>query len=148
MVELVLKAKKDLGLQRIVPEAYPTAVVRGAWEGSLDAPLGPDEYKTVLSHVVPAGKQLKILFLRVYTQNPDGCRFAIVQTAQTGDVGSAPAGVVDYPFLETAGCEVLRGSLEEPVHVVEGSIDFRLLGPLPAAGYKYGVVWWGVQENP
>ena len=157
-MEITLTGKKDLGRQRVVPDALPTAVVRGAWEGSLDASLGPDDYLTVLSHVVPAGKQLKILFLRVYTQNPDGCRFAIVQTnptaaGQTGDVeaypvvGSAPAGVVDYPFLEAAGCEVLRGSLEEPVHVVEGSIDFRLLGPLDAAGYKYGVVWWGVEDT-
>ena len=166
MTELVLGVKKDLGLKREVVDALPYAVVGGAWEGSFDAPLGPDEYRTVLTHVVPAGKQLKVLFLRVWTQEPDGARFAIVQTnpsaaGETGDVEAYPvvgavppyeagaSAVRDYPFLEAAGCEVLRGSLEEPVHVLEGSIDFRILGPTPspATGNKYGVVWWGVQES-
>ena len=159
MVEVTKQMVKDLGLKREVFEALPTSVVGGAWEGSFETSLGPDEYRTVLTHIVPSGKQLKILFLRVFTQNPDGARFAIVQTnptaaGQTGDVeaypvvGSTPQGVRDYPFLESAGSEVLRGSLKDPVHVLEGSVDFRVLGPVSASPYKYGIVWWGVEETP
>ncbi len=160
MVEFTLKQLKDLGLKRQVFEALPYAVVGDAWEGSLTSPLGADEYKTVLTHIVPAGKQLKILFLRVWTQESTGARFSIVQTnptaeGQTGDVeaypvvGSVPEGVRDYPFLEAPGAEVLRGSLKDPVHVLEGSIDFRILGPTPtpATPSRYGIVWWGVQES-
>ncbi len=152
---------KDLGLQRVVPESLPYAVVGGAWEGSLTAPLSNGEYKTVLSHVVPAGHQLKILFLRIWTQEDTGARFRIYQTnptqaGQTGDVeaypvrNSVPSGVRDYPFLEAPGAEVLRGSLKDPVHVLEGSIDFQLLGatPSPATGARYSVTWWGVEKIP
>ena len=160
MTDFILRKLKDLGLQREVSEALPYAVVGGAWEGSFDSPLGPDEYKTVLTHIVPSGKQLKILFLRVWTQESSGARFAIVQTnptaaGQTGSVeaypvvGSVPEGVRDYPFLEAPGAEVLHGSLKDPIHVLEGSVDFRILGPTPspATGSKYSIVWWGVQKS-
>jgi len=152
------KYLKDLGLKKEVEEALPYDVVGGAWEGSLTEPLSSDEYKTLLTHIVPAGKQLKILFLRIWTQESSGARFAIVQTNPTGPgetgeveaypvVGSVPEGVRDYPFLEAAGAEVLHGKLDQPIHVLEGSIDFRLLGPTPspATGSKYGLVWWGVE---
>ena len=167
MVEIVKRMVKDLGLRREVFEALPYAVVRGAWEGSLTEPLGPDEYKTVLTHIVPAGRQLKILFLRVWTQESGGARFAIVQTnpsdeGETGEVEAYPvvgavppyedgeSAVRDYPMLEAAGAEVLRGSLKEPVHVLEGSVDFRILGPTPspATASRYGIVWWGVEAIP
>jgi len=161
MVEFTKKMLKDLGLQREVEEALPYAVVGDAWEGSFDAPLSAGEYKTVLSHIVPAGQQLKILFLRIWTQENGGAIFSIVQTnptktGETGDVeaypvvGSVPSGVRDYPMLEAAGAEILHGGLETPIHVLEGSIDFRILGPTPspATGSRYGIVWWGVQKVP
>ena len=159
MTEFTLNKVKDLGLKREVSEALPYAVVGGAWEGSFDTALGVGEYKTVLNHVVPAGKQLKILFLRVWTQESGGAIFSIVQTnptgkGQTGDVeaypvvGSVPEGVRDYPMLEAAGSEILHGSLKDPIHVLEGSIDFRILGPVTPSGAMYGIAWWGVQESP
>jgi hypothetical protein len=76
-------------------------------------------------------------------------------TGQTGNVeaypvvGSVPEGVRDYPMLEAAGSEVLRGSLKDPVHVLEGSIDFRLLGyEAGPTSNRYGLVWWGVEKTP
>jgi len=159
MVEFILSKIKDLGLQREVADALPYAVVGGAWEGSLTSPLSDGEYITVLNHVIPAGHQLKVLYLRISTQESTGARFRIVQTA-TGysAVGSvvydtdSPAGdgVRDYPFLEAPGSEVLRGSLRDPVYVLEGSIDFQLLGatPSPATGSYYSISWWGVQKIP
>lgn len=171
MVQINKNLIKDIGLQREVFEALPYAVVGGAWEGSFDAqPMYDDLYYTPLNYVVPAGQQLKILFLRVWTQESSGARFSIVQTNPTSllpsntglagqteaypVVGSVPAGVRDYPMLEQAGAEVLTGSLVDPVHVLEGSIDFNVLALWPGAaadeadanftGSRYGLVWWGV----
>jgi len=158
MVEFKLNMKKDLGLQRVVMDALPYAVVGGAWESSFTALT--DLY-TALVHVVPAGQQLKILFLRVWTQNADGAKFSIVQTnpsavGATGTteaypvVGSVPSGTRDYPMLEAAGCETLRGSLEDPVHVFEGSIIFNIIHKYPAGtpltGDRCGIVYWGVEK--
>ena len=166
---------KDIGLQREVFEALPYAVVGGAWEGSFDTqPMYDDLYYTPLNYVVPTGQQLKILFLRVWTQESSGARFAIIQenpsaAGMTGTteaypvVGSVPPGAAvtdtptprDYPMLEAAGAEVLTGSLVDPVHVLEGSIDFNILAlwpgaaaNLPHTGSRYGIAWWGVIKIP
>ena len=160
-MEITKKLIKDIGLQREVFEALPYAVVGGAWESSFPSPLGADAEYTPLIHVVPSGHQLKLLFLRVWTQEAIGAIFSIEQTnptaaGQTGAVeafpvvGSVPSGVRDYPMLEAAGAEALRGSLEMPVHVLEGSINFNVLGatPAPATGSRYSITWWGVQKIP
>lgn len=157
-MEFRMNKLKDIGTKQVVSEVLPYAVEGGAWEGSFDTSLAADEYKTVLTHVVPAGKQFKLLFLRVWTQDSNGAVFSIVQTnptatGQTGSteaypvVGSVPEGVRDYPMLEAAGAEVLHGSLREPIHVFEGSVDFRIHGPITADGDKYGVVYWGVEAD-
>lgn len=151
---------KDIGLQREVEKAYPYAVVGGSWWGSFNSPVNVNAYYTALLHIVPAHHQLKVLYLRVWTQESGGAKFQIFQTNPTAAgatgtveafpvVGNVPAGARDYPMLEDAGCEVLRGGLETPVHVLEGSIEFRIMGPtaLPATGEKYGITFWGVQKN-
>lgn len=166
MVELIKKEIKDLGLQREVFEALPYAVVGGAWEGSFQAAMANDAYFTALNHIVPHGQQLKILFLRICTQEQTGARFSIVQTnpaaaGATGTVeafpvvGSVPSGARDYMLLEAPGEELSRGSLVDPVHVLEGSIDFRILAQYPGAvvagpatGARYNIVWWGVEKTP
>lgn len=161
MVEFTKHLIKDIGLQKEVMEALPYAVVGGAHEGSLSSPLADGSYRVLLNHIVPAGHQLKILFLRIWTQEPTGARFRIVQTnptaaGQTGTVeaykvvGSVPQGIRDYPMLEAPGAEVLHGSLVDPIHVLEGSIDFRLMGatPTPATGNRYSLTWWGVEKIP
>lgn len=156
MVEFWKKKVKDLGRQQEVFEALPYAVVGEAWEATFQTPH--DEY-LAMTHVVPAGLQLKLLFLRVWTE-ADGARFSIVQTnptatGQTGAVeaypvvGSVPDGDRDFPMLEAAGAEILRGSLVDPIHVLEGSINFNVLGtPAPTEELHYGMVWWGVQKVP
>lgn len=179
MVQFGKKLYKDIGLQREVEDALPYAVVGGAWEGSFENepmwgdgvdPLVDVFYYTALSHVVPAGQQLKVLFLRVWTQANGGARYCVYQTnpavgAQgvtielpvVGNVPPFTAGVAarDYPMLENAGAEVITGSLIEPVHVLEGSIEFRVLAlwpgaaaNLPHTGDRYGITWWGVEKVP
>ena len=149
---------KDLGLKTQVLDSLPYAVVGGAWEGSFSAMT---TLYTSLIHIVPNGTQLKLLFLRVWTQNAGGAKFSIVQsnpsaTGATGTVeaypvvGAVPSGTRDYPMLEAAGAEVLRGGLRDPVHVFEGSITFNVLYKHPAGtpltGDRTGIVWWGLQE--
>lgn len=159
-MEFVKQFHKDLGRQTEVMDALPYAVVGGAFYGSFSSPLASAALRTPLNHVVPNGQQLKILFLRFWTEEDVGAKFRIFQTnptatGQTGTVeaypvvGSVPAGARDYPFLEAAGSELDHGSLSDPIHVCEGSIDFSIEGatPSPATGARYGVVWWGVEKN-
>lgn len=153
-MEFNIQYVKDMGLEREVMDALPYNIVRGQWEGSFE---GANVTATLINHIVPARHQLKILFMRIWTQAAGGARFSIVQTnptavGQTGTVegypvvGHAPAGAVDYPMLEAAGAEVLHGNLRQPVHVVEGSVDFRILNtPTPATLARFSFVWWGVE---
>lgn len=173
MVELVLLKNKDLGLNRQTLEALPYAVVGDSIEGSLsggtiwgDGAGGATGYLQLDTHIVPHGQQLKILFLRVTTTDTGGAIFRIRQTnpaaaGTTGTVeafpvvGSVPpflaglSDVRDYPMLEAAGAEVLHGSLKDPIHVLEGSIDFQLMGyQISPSSNRYGLTWWGVEETP
>ena len=166
MVQEIRVLVKDPGIRDYVEDSYPTKIVGGVWEGSFDATR--DTY-VALNHIVPTGHQLKLLFLRIYTQEAGGARFSILETnpsaiGNTGTVeaypvvGSVPpfapiAGgavtteVRDRPFLEAAGAEVLRGGLRDPIHVFEGSIDFRIHDtPAVATGARYGLVWAGLQD--
>jgi len=158
---MISKNIKDIGLQRQVMEALPYAAVGGVWMASFEtAVTDPSTVVSVLNHIVPNGQQLKMLFLRVWTQSENGATFQIIQTnpaaaGTTGTtteafpvVGSVPQGIRDYPMLEAAGAEVLRGSLIDPVHVLEGSIEFRIYGPIAATGDRYGIAWWGVEKVP
>ena len=157
MPEYNMLKLKDLGIKAQVLDSLPYAVVGGSWEGSFSA---MSTLLTSLIHIVPNGTQLKLLFLRVWTQNSDGATFSIVQsnptaTGATGTVeaypvlGAVPSGTRDYPMLEAAGAEVLRGGLRDPVHVLEGSITFNVLYKHPIGtaltGDRTGIVWWGLQ---
>ncbi|MBU1082508.1 MAG: hypothetical protein KKB59_18625, partial [Spirochaetes bacterium] len=70
-MEFQMRTKKDLGLQRIVLDALPYAVVGGAFEGSF---THVSNLFTALSHIIPHGHQVKILFLRVWTQKATGAK--------------------------------------------------------------------------
>ena len=135
--------KYDLGRKRYVEETLPYAVVREEWTGTLT-----EDNLTVIAHQTGSGKQLKLLFLRVWTEHTGGATFRITQ--EDGDVGSAPDGVVDYPFLEANGAEVIGPvGLDSPVHVLEGSVYVQITDPTSAAagGDRFGVVMWGVEED-
>lgn len=157
MTQIDQKYIKDAGLERKVLEAYPYANVGGTWMGSFEVAVDGAAVQAVLNHIVPAGQQLKMLFLRVWTQSSNGAKFYIIQTnpaaaGTTGAteaypvVGSVPSGIRDYPMLEAAGAEVLHGSLHDPVHVFEGSIEFRIMGPVVASGDRYAISWWGFEK--
>lgn len=159
-MELTKQMIKDLGLQLEVVDALPYAVVGGTFKATFDTPY--DTF-TALTHIVPAGHQLKILFLRIWTQNATGAVFSIVQTnptalGQTGGVEAFPvvgnvppfvagaSAVRDYPMVQAPGAEVLHGNLRQPIHVLEGSIDFNILNAV-ASPAAYSIDWWGVEKH-
>lgn len=164
MAKFQLPFVKDQGLKRKVMDALPYAQVGGAYEGSFTRSMFDDQFFTALNYVVPAGQQLKILFFRVCTSEAGGARFQVFQTNPAAGlpgapvVGSVPAGTRDYPMLEAPGSEVLRGGLRDPVYVLEGSIDFRILAQYPgspdqahagpATGERYNIAWAGVIQIP
>ena len=124
----IIKEIKDLGLQEYVKEALPYAVVGGAWEGSLDNPIDADAFQVVLSHIVPSGQQLKILYLRTCTQADGGARFSIVQTnpSAAGATGTVEGQVVDSLGLPAAGLRVRlydADSLAGDDHLADGHTD-------------------------
>jgi len=141
----------NLGENIIQDKMLPYEVVRGTFKASFDA----DRTDVVLDNVVvPKGRQLKLLFLRFATQYESGAKLDIRQTnpavaGQTGNVeaypvlGKAPAGYVDHVMLESAGAEVIGPvNLENPIHVLEGSVDF-ILQYAYASPSKYILAWWG-----
>jgi len=145
--------KYDLGKKTLVKDILPYGeIVKGAGKGTFQE----SGDKHLASILIPGGQQLKLLFLRVWTQEPTGAIFEIVQTAQTGDIGSSPPGgihhptvtsaVIDYPMLEAAGAEVIGPQpLDAPIHVLEGSIDLYIQDA-KASPYYYGWAYWGVVQ--
>jgi len=171
-METVVKHVMDLGRNKLVTESLPYHVVGDSAYGSLNSPLsGLANLQEILNFVVPVDHQLKILYLKAYTNDVNGAKFIIRQTnpsatGQTGTIEAYPvigavppyfAGatavrdVLDVSVLAGVGTipVVLQGSLDKPVMVAEGSIDFLLTGPSadPPVGV-YSLVWWGVIKNP
>ncbi len=145
---------KDLGRQQFVMDALPYALVGGIWMGSFEVGIDGAAVQVVLNHIVPAGQQLKMTKLHIWTQSEDGVKFEIVQTDPgTGELGnpllgSVPTGTRDYPMLPAAGFKTERGGLRDPVSVYEGSIEIRILGPIEASGDRYMIMWEGVEKVP
>lgn len=143
----------DKGKKKLIEKEYPYGdIVKFAFKGSFTT-MGDKLLSNVL---IPAGRQLKLLFLRVWTQTAGGAIFEIRQTAQLGDLGSSPPGgfdhplvttaIIDYPMLEAAGAEVLGSQpLDSPIHVLEGSIDFLIQAAIASPDY-YGLAYWGVMQ--
>lgn len=151
-MQKVLGQKYDKGKKEIVDDFLPYGdIVKGAFKGTFES----HGDKHLASILVPGGQQLKLEFLRVWSQEPSGAIFYIQQTSQTGDLGSSPPGgihhptvtsaVIDYPMLEAAGAEVLSKPLEAPIHVLEGSVDIYIQDAI-ASPYYYGMAYWGVVQ--
>lgn len=145
--------KYDKGKKELIKDFLPYGdIVKGAGKATYTS-AGDKHLASIL---IPGGQQLKLLFLRVWTQEPTGAIFEILQTAQTGDLGSSPPGgihwpdvasaYIDYPMLEAAGAEVLGPQpLDSPIHVLEGSVDLYIQAA-KATPYYYGFSYWGVVQ--
>ena len=145
--------KYDKGKKTLVQDELPYGeIVKGAGKGTYQT--GGDKH--LASILIPGGQQLKLLFLRVWTQESTGAVFEILQTATAHDLGSSPPGgidhplvaaaYIDYPMLEAAGAEVLGPQpLDSPIHVLEGSVDLYIQDA-KASPYYYGYSYWGVVQ--
>lgn len=126
-------------------------IYRGAWKGTLEAAAGHwwKVPSPVSGHVPASGRQLKILFMRFVGEDASGCQFAIVQTgAPAAAVTKGLSnGTIDYPYLEGAGAELETGSLEAPLHLIEGTVDFYINGAT-ALTTEYAISWWGCEAPP
>ena len=145
----------DKGKKQLIKDFLPYGdIVKGAGKATYQS----SGDKHLASILIPGGQQLKLLFLRVWTQEPTGATFEIQQTWQPGDLGSSPPGgihhpppgvtsaFIDYPMLESPGAEVLGPEpLEHPIHVLEGSVDLWIQNA-KASPYYYGWAYWGVVE--
>jgi len=161
-MEQIHVQKKDLGTQRMVMDALPYKVVGSTYDGSFTAPLlNANLFQVMMNHIVPSGRQLKIMFMRYSAA--ENAQFAIRETnpatlGATGAVeafpvvGSVPTGIRDRMRVNAAQATLAqftdRGRFEQPVHVLEGSIDFLIIGPTPLAptANRYTFSWWGVEQ--
>lgn len=142
-----VKKLKDLGLKEYVDEQLPYGFIyKGAWKGSIGETA--DYWRIpapVSGHYVPLGRQMKILFIRVWGEG--AVTFALRQFAggPNAQARGVTDGTIDYPMLEAAGAEVIGPQpLNAPIHVMEGTIDWYIQGVVPTANF-YGVAWWGVE---
>lgn len=145
--------KYDKGKKTLIKDFLPYGdIIKGAGKATYQA----SGDKQLASILIPGGQHLKLLFLRVWTQEPHGAVFEILQTAQVGDLGSSPPGgihhpavtaaYIDYPMLEAAGAEAIGPQpLEAPIHVLEGSVDLYIQDAV-ASPYYYGWAYWGVVQ--
>lgn len=147
--------QKDLGLMTYTDEQLPYGYIyKGAWKGTVNVVstawflIPRTGGRPVSGHYTPSGQQMKILFLRVWTAESTGAAFAIRQHGSPSNAASRGVrdGTIDYPYLEGAGAEVLKGTLKAPIHVTEGTLDFWIEEPAQAT--EYGVAWWGCEAPP
>lgn len=153
--EKIVKKQKDLGFHTYTDEQLPYGYIyKGAWKGTVNV-SSTDWFQIpatgglpVSGHYTVAGRQMKMLFLRLWTANSGGSAFAIRQIG--GNSNSTARGVtdgtIDYPYLEGAGAEVLTGTMKAPIHVTEGTLEFYIEEPAQAT--EYGLSWWGCEAPP
>ena len=105
--------------------------------------------QTIVTITIPAGQQLRLLYLNFWSKDTDHPGQLVI--TQTGGTAHAlPAGQVDalmVPALPNAGNPlVLKGTYENPIHILEGTVTFAL--QLPTPGVEYGLSFWGDQNKP
>ena len=150
-----IQKAKDLGYGDYTDPQLPYGYIyKGAWKGTVNV-ASTDWFLVpitgglpVSGHYTPSPQQMKMLFLRVWTANSGGAAFAIRQIGGSTNATARGTrdGTIDYPYLEGAGAEVLTGTMEAPIHVTEGTLEFYIEEPAQAT--EYGLAWWGCEAPP
>ena len=99
--------------------------------------------------IKPAEDQLRLIYLNFWSKDPDNPAQLIIDQAG-GTSRLLPEGQVDaimVPPLGTAGnpC-ILKGTYKNPIHILEGTITFRVQNPVD--GVEYGLSIWGDENRP
>ncbi|RLE62840.1 MAG: hypothetical protein DRJ47_10130 [Thermoprotei archaeon] len=87
------------------------------------------------SIIVPPGSVLRITLLRYFTSDGRGALYAIVRNG----------GTIDHLYLPSPGETLVAESVEKPVYVLEGTIEFSILAKFGAItpGTIYGLTLHG-----
>ncbi|RLG85012.1 MAG: hypothetical protein DRO39_06625 [Thermoprotei archaeon] len=100
-----------------------------------DLSVSPGGSTVIGSVTVPPGTVLRVTYLKYLTSDPRGALFSIAQN------GSA----VDYPYLPSAGETIVKEGVDNPVYVLEGTVEVYLNAVFGAVspGTVYGLVLHG-----
>ena len=97
---------KDLGLMTYTDEQLPYGYIyKGAWKGTLEA--AADNWwlvprtggLPVSGHYVPSGQQMKMLFLRIISEDGSGAQFAIVQSGSPANAARRGNSILSERLL-------------------------------------------------
>jgi len=93
------------------------------------------EAAAIGSLTIPAGSVLRVTLLRYLSSDPRGAVYAIVQNG----------GTIDHLYLPSPGETLAVESVEKPVYVLEGTVEFQLLALLGSVstGTIYGLTLHG-----
>lgn len=108
--------------------------------GAYGAVAGQD----VTTITVPAGLQLRLIYLNFWCKDPD--EYAQLVIEQTGGTSHGlPDGQVDAIMASKGVPYTKLGTLENPVHILEGTVKFTIQNP--KEGAEYGLSIWGDQNR-
>lgn len=144
----VVQKKYNKAFYEFEDARIPNANVRFSDKVTGEAPpYGEEEVatQTIVSITIPAGMQLRLLYLNFWTKDTENPGQLII-TQSGGTAHALPEGQVDalmVPALGVGGPNplVLKGTLEAPVHILEGTVTFALQNPEVGAEYGLSFFW-------
>ncbi|GAH94950.1 unnamed protein product [marine sediment metagenome] len=102
--------------------------------------------QTIVTITIPAGEQLRLLYLNFGSKDTENPAQLII-TQSGGTAHALPEGQVDALMIPAGGPPIIqRGTLEAPVHILEGTVTFAIQTPI--AGAEYLLSLWGDQNAP
>lgn len=145
----VVHKKYNKAFYEFEDERIPNANVRFSEKVEGAAPPYGEEAtatQTIVAITIPAGEQLRLLYLNFWskdTENPA----QLVITQAGGTAHGLPEGQVDALMIPAGGNPIiLQGTLQKPVHILEGTVTFALQDP--TTGAEYSLSFWGDQNAP
>ncbi|MQY62210.1 hypothetical protein GH146_02835 [archaeon] len=102
--------------------------------------------QTIVTITIPAGEQLRLLYLNFGSKDTENPAQLII-TQEGGTAHALPEGQVDALMIPAGGAPIIqRGTLEAPVHILEGTVKFAIQKPI--AGAEYLLSFWGDSNKP
>ncbi len=146
----VVQKKYNKAFYEFEDARIPNANVRFSTKHTI-TPEEAGAYGAVLTIItIPAGMQLRLLYLNFWSKDTENPAQLII-TQSGGTAHALPEGQVDalmVPALGLGGPNplVIQGTLEAPIHILEGTVTFQLQNP--TAGAEFGLSLWGDQNKP
>ena len=147
----IVRKKYNKAFYEFEDERIPNANVRGSEKviGSGTGPYGTDPVasQTIITITIPAGQQLRLMYLNFWSKDELNDAQLVIEQAG-GTSHGLPAGQVDALMIPHNARVplVLKGTYVDPVHILEGTVTFKLQNP--TVGAEYGLSIWGDQNKP